>query len=158
MDETNQKGGTFSQSFTDTAKGKQITDAFINQGADIIFPVAGGAGNGATASAKASNGAVSVIWVDTDGCVSDAADCSVFLGSVTKGIETAVKKIVEDSASGSFQGGTQDILDLTNGGTAFVPGSQLGSKIPADVTADLQTIQQGIIGGSITLTSPSQPK
>jgi basic membrane protein A len=157
-DETNQKGGTFSQSFTDTAKGKQISDAFVNQGADVIFPVAGGAGNGATASAKASNGAVTVIWVDTDGCVSDAADCGVFLGSVTKGIETSVKKTVEDAASGSFKGGTSDIGDLTNGGTAFVPGSQIGSKIPADITADLQTIQQGIIGGTIKITSPSQPK
>ena len=157
-DETNQKGGTFSQSFTDTAKGKQITDAFVNQGADVIFPVAGGAGNGATASAKASNGKVSVIWVDTDGCVSDADSCGVFLGSVTKGIAAAVTKTVEDAAAGNFKGGSADIGDLSNGGTAFVPGTQIGSKIPADVTADLATIKQGITDGTIKITSPSQPK
>ena len=42
--------------FTDQNKGKQITQAFIGQGADIIFPVAGGTGLGSAAAAKASNG------------------------------------------------------------------------------------------------------
>ena len=45
-DEKKQKGGTFSNSFTDLNKGKQITQTFIGQGADIIFPVAGGTGLG----------------------------------------------------------------------------------------------------------------
>ena len=45
-DEAKQKAGTFSNSFTDLNKGKQISQAFIGQGADIIFPVAGGAGLG----------------------------------------------------------------------------------------------------------------
>ena len=43
-DEANQKGGTFANSFTDANKGKQITQQFQQQGADIIFPVAGGTG------------------------------------------------------------------------------------------------------------------
>src|SRR6185437_2184495 len=80
--ETNQKGGTFDPStsnpFGDTAGGQAISKAFIAQGADVIFPVAGGTGEGAAIAAKASGGKVSVIWVDTDGCISDAADCSVF--------------------------------------------------------------------------------
>ena len=54
----------------------------------------------------------------------------MFLASVTKGIETAVKKVVEDAAAGNFKGGTQDILDLSNGGTDLVYGQQLGSSIP----------------------------
>src|ERR1019366_10071813 len=37
-DETNQKGGTFAQSFTDQGKGRSITQSFISAGADIIFP------------------------------------------------------------------------------------------------------------------------
>jgi basic membrane protein A len=70
--EKNQKGGTFANSFTDLNKGKSISQAFIQSGADIIFPVAGGTGLGAGAAAQASGGKVSVIWVDTDGCVSAA--------------------------------------------------------------------------------------
>ena len=157
-DETNPGSGTFSNSFTDTNKGKSITDGFINQGADIVFPVAGGAGRGATASAKASSGKVKVIWVDSDGCVSDNEDCSVFLGSVTKGIETAVKKVVEDSAGGNFKGGTQDVLDLSNGGTDLVYGKQLGSSIPSDLQSEITALKGQITSGAIKITSPSQPK
>jgi basic membrane protein A and related proteins len=157
-DETNPTSGTFSNSFTDTNKGKSITDGFINQGADIIFPVAGGAGRGSTASAKASSGKVKVIWVDSDGCVSDQEDCSVFLGSVTKGIETAVKKVVEDAAAGNFKGGTQDVLDLSNGGTDLVYGQQLGSSIPADLQSEITALKTQITSGTIKIKSPSQPK
>ena len=74
-DEKNQKGGTFANSFTDQNKGKQITQAFVQQGADVIFPVAGGTGLGAGAAAQASSGKVNVIWVDTDGCVSAPQYC-----------------------------------------------------------------------------------
>ncbi|ACU69717.1 basic membrane lipoprotein [Catenulispora acidiphila DSM 44928] len=155
-DETNPSSGTFSNSFTDTNKGKSITDGFINQGADIVFPVAGGAGRGATASAKA--GKAKVIWVDSDGCVSDSEDCSVFLASVTKGIETAVKKVVEDAAAGNFKGGTQDVLDLSNGGTDLVYGQQLGSSIPSDLQSQITALKAQITGGTIKITSPSQPK
>jgi basic membrane protein A len=157
-DETNQKGGTFSQSFTDSVVGKSTSDNFVNQGADVIFPVAGGAGAGAAKTAAASHGAVTVIWVDTDGCVSDAADCGVFLGSVTKGISGAVKKVVEDSAAGNYKGGTSDILDLSNGGTDLVLGSQLGPKVPAALTTEIAGIKADIVSGKIKITSPSQPK
>jgi basic membrane protein A len=157
-DEKNQKGGTFSQSFTDTNVGKSTSDNFVNQGADIIFPVAGGAGTGAATTAKASGGKVSVIWVDTDGCVSDDKDCAVFLASVTKGINGAVKKVVEDSASGSYKGGVSDILDLSNGGTDLVPGKTLGSGIPAPLTAEIASVKADIVSGAIKITSPSQPK
>ena len=155
-DETNPTSGTFSKSFTDTNQGKSITDGFINQGADIIFPVAGGAGRGATASAK--GGKAKVIWVDSDGCVSDQADCSVFLASVTKGIETAVKKVVEDGAAGNFKGGTQDVLDLSTNGTDLVYGQQLGSSIPADLQSEITALKGQITSGAIKITSPSQPK
>jgi ABC-type uncharacterized transport system permease subunit len=49
--------GTFAQSFTAQNKGKQISQTFIQQGADIIFCVAAGTGLGAGAAA-ASIGAV----------------------------------------------------------------------------------------------------
>jgi basic membrane protein A len=82
----------------------------------------------------------------------------VFLGSVTKGIETAVKKVVEDAAAGNFQGGTQDVLDLSNGGTDLVYGQQLGSSIPADLQSEITALKTQITSGTIKIKSPSQPK
>ena len=156
-DETKQKAGTFAQSFTDQNKGKSISQAFIAQGADVIFPVAGGTGLGAGAAAKASGGKVSVLWVDTDGCVSAAQYCDVFLASVTKGLGDSVQKYVTAAAGGTFPTGNY-IGNLTNNGTGLVLGKTLGSKVPADITADLDKIKADIGSSAIAITSPSQPK
>ena len=69
-DEAKQKGGTFAQLVHRPEQG-QVRSArrSSQQGADVIFPVAGGTGLGAGAAAQASGGKVNVIWVDTDGCV-----------------------------------------------------------------------------------------
>src|SRR6476619_2277452 len=104
--ENKQKSGTFANSLTDQNKGKQISQAFVQQGADIIFPVAGGTGLGAGAAAQASNGKATVIWVDTDGCVSAAQYCSVFLTSVTKNLSDSVKVYVRAASQGAFPKGS----------------------------------------------------
>ena len=95
-DEKNQKGGTFANSFTDANKGKSITQTFQQQGADIVFPVAGGTGVGSAAAAQASNGQLSVIWVDTDGCVSVPQYCKYFLTSVTKNLTGSVQQYADE--------------------------------------------------------------
>jgi len=161
-DETNQKGGTFDPStsnpFGDTAGGQSISKAFISQGADVIFPVAGGTGLGAAIAAKGSGGKVSVIWVDTDGCVSDAADCSVFLTSVVKGLASAVTTYANDFAAGKSLGGGSYIGTLANNGTGLAPFHNFDSKVPASVKTELDGIKADIISGKIAITSPSVPK
>ncbi len=157
-DEKNQKAGTFAQSFTDQNKGRSITQSFIQQGADIIFPVAGGTGLGSGAAAAASGGKVSVIWVDTDGCVSAQQYCSVFLTSVVKGLATSVTSYANDVAAGKKLGGQSYIGTLANNGTGLAPFHEFDSKVPADVKADLDKIKADITSGAIQITSPSQPK
>jgi basic membrane protein A len=156
-DETKPKSGAFAQSFTDQNKGKSLSATFIGQGADVIFPVAGGTGLGAGAAAAASGGKVSVLWVDTDGCESAAQYCDVFLGSVTKGLADSVQKYVEAAAGGTFPTGNY-IGDLSNKGTDLVLGSKLGAKVPADLKSELDKIKTDIVSGAIKITSPSQPK
>jgi basic membrane protein A len=160
--ETNQKGGTFDPStsnpFGDTAGGQAISKAFIAQGADVIFPVAGGTGEGAAIAAKASGGKVSVIWVDTDGCISDAADCPVFLTSVVKGLASAVTTYANDFAAGKSLGGSSYIGTLANNGTGLAPFHDFASKVPASTQTELTQITSDIESGKITITSPSQPK
>jgi basic membrane protein A len=155
-DETNQKGGTFAQSFTDQNQGKQIAQTFIQQGADIIFPVAGGTGLGAGAAAQASGGKANVVWVDTDGCESAAQYCQYFITSVTKNLSDSVKQYVTQAASGTFPTGSY-VGTLKNNGTGLAPFHQFDSKVPADLKSDLDKVKQGIIDGSIKITSPSQP-
>jgi basic membrane protein A len=155
--EKNQKGGTFSQSFTDQNKGKQISQTFIQQGADIIFPVAGGAGTGAATAAQAAGGKVSVIWVDTDGCISAAQYCKYFLTSVTKNLTGSVLEYIRKAASGSFPTGSY-VGTLSNNGTGLAPFHDFDSQVPASLKSEIDKVKAGIADGSIKITSPSQPK
>jgi basic membrane protein A len=156
-DEKNQKAGTFAGSFTDQNKGKTISQALVQQGADIIFPVAGGTGLGAGAAAASSGGKVNVIWVDTDGYVSAPQYAKYFLTSVTKGLATSVTEYAKQVASGTFPSGSY-IGTLANGGTGLAPFHDFDSVVPDSVKTELDTIKSGIQDGSIKITSPSQPK
>jgi basic membrane protein A len=159
-DEKNQKGGTFvnegNNSFTDVNKGKQISQTFIQQGADVIFPVAGGSGLGAGAAAQASGGQVSVMWVDTDGCVSVPQYCKYFLTSVTKNLTGSVTQYVTQAASGTFPTGSY-IGTLANNGTGLAPFHDFDSKVSADIKSQLADVASKIKAGTIKITSPSQP-
>ena len=155
---TNQKGGTFANSFTDQAKGKSITQAFVAQGADIVFPVAGGTGLGSGAAAQASGGKLSVIWVDVDGCISAANYCPVFLSSVTKNLAGGVSAYVTQAATGAQLGGKSYIGTLANQGTGISPFHDFAPKVPSALQTELNTVKAGIIGGTIPVSSPSQPK
>ncbi|MCW2782406.1 MAG: basic rane lipoprotein [Marmoricola sp.] len=156
-DETNQKAGTFAQSFVDLNKGKQISQAFIQQGADIIFPVAGGTGLGAGAAAQASGGKANVIWVDTDGVVSAPQYAKYFITSVTKNLSDSVTEYVNKAAAGTFPTGNY-IGDLSNDGTGLAPYHEFESTVPADLTTQLAKVKADIISGAIKISSPSQPK
>jgi basic membrane protein A len=155
-DEKTQKG-TFAGSFTDQNKGKQIATTFIQQGADVIFPVAGGVGLGTAAAAEASNGKVNLIWVDFDGCENAAQYCKLFLSTVLKNIPAIVTKTIEDAAAGNFKSGAY-VGNLQNDGTGLGSFHEFDSKVPAELKTELEQIKQDIIAGKITIQSKVQPK
>src|SRR5690606_2780274 len=80
----NQVAGTFN----DPAKGKEIALAQINQGADVVFPIAGGTGLGALQAVKEAGGGKLAVGVDSDQALifkdSDPAQAEVILTSVEK--------------------------------------------------------------------------
>jgi basic membrane protein A and related proteins len=143
--------GTFAGNFTDLSAGQRIANTFITEGADIIFPVAGGVGLGSAKAVQAANQSgknVNMMWVDTDGCVSAAAYCKYFITSVGKGVTSAVKASVVSAASGSFKGGSY-IGTLTNGGVTLAPYHDFASKVPAALQAEIATIKTQIENGTI---------
>ncbi len=149
-DETTQKGD-FVGSFTETAAGQSLTNTYIGENADVIFPVAGGDGLGtakAIQTADAGGKHVLMEWVDTDGCVSAATYCSFMLTSVTKGLTEAVKTAVLSAVNGTFKGGTY-IGTLTNGGAILSPYHDLASQVPASLQNEIKTLQTEIEQGKI---------
>ncbi|MGW6282526.1 BMP family lipoprotein [Kribbella sp. NPDC055071] len=148
--------GLFTGDFEDKAKGQNTGQNLITQGADIIFPVAGPSGLGGLQAAKATNGKVNAIWVDTDGCVSAAEYCSELITSVNKGMDVAVQSAVESVVDNKFDNKTF-VGTLDNGGTGLAPFHEWDSKIPADLKSELDQIKADIISGKITIASKAQP-
>ncbi len=151
---TKSQNGTFTGDFTDQGKGKDVTNTFINQGADIIFPVAGNVGLGAAAAAQATSGKANLLWVDTDGCVSAQQYCKLFISSVLKGIQPTVKEAVLSAASGSFKGGNY-VGNLKNDGVGLAPFHDWDSKVPAELKTELNQVKQGIMDGTIKVETKS---
>ncbi|WP_412544275.1 BMP family ABC transporter substrate-binding protein [Longispora sp. K20-0274] len=149
--------GTFAGSFNDQNKGKQITDGFVAQGADVVMPVAGGAGQGSAAAAQASGGKLAVIWVDQDGCDSVKQYCPVFLSTVVKNISDAVKDAALKGAKGESLTGSYTGT-LANNGVSLAPFHEYDSKVPADLKKELDQLKADIGSGKIKIESPAQPK
>jgi basic membrane protein A len=151
--------GSFTGDFTNQTKGQALTQTFISEGADIIFPVAGNVGLGAAkavqdADQQAGSDKVNMFWVDTDGCTSAPQYCTYFITSVTKGIVAAVSNAVLNAAKGTFAGGTY-VGTLANGGAVLSPYHDFASKVPAALQAELKTIETGIENGTIQTPTKS---
>lgn len=143
--------------FENVAGGQTTAKSLISQGADVVFPVAGPAGEGALQEAKASNGKVSAIWVDTDGCVSAESYCSVLASSVYKAMDVAVFDAIKDATQGKFTN-TAFVGTLENNGTGLAPFHEFDSKVSADTKSELDQIKKDIISGTIKIESASQPQ
>ena len=153
------QNGSFTGDFTNQTKGQTLTQTFISEGADIIFPVAGNVGLGAAkavqqADAAAGSQKVNMMWVDVDGCVSAPQYCKYFITSVQKGIVAAVSTAVTSTANGSFKGGNY-IGTLANGGVALAPYHDFESKIPTALQNEVAGLKAGIVDGSIKIATKS---
>ncbi|MFC4148430.1 BMP family protein [Micromonospora mangrovi] len=155
-DKATQKG-SFTNDFAKQDEGKKVSDTLVAQGADIIMPVAGGAGLGTTAAAQASGGKYSVVWVDTDGCKS-TPNCPALLTTVVKNIQDAVKEAVLKAAGGEkLQAKPGFVGTLANNGVSIAPYHDFDSKVPADLKAEVEKLKADISAGTITVTSKAQP-
>ncbi len=141
--------------FGDVAGGRNAAETLIAQGADIIFPVAGPAGEGALQAARDSGGNVKAIWVDTDGCESTDY-CDVLYTSVEKAMDVAVFDTIAAALDGSFTS-EHYVGTLENEGTQLSDFHELDGDVSDEVKAELEQIKGDIISGDIVITSEAQP-
>jgi basic membrane protein A len=138
------KDGSFTEDFEDKAKGQTVAEGMIQQGADVIFPVAGPAGLGGLQAAQEAG--VWGIWVDTDGCVSAAEYCDVLLTSVVKGMDVAVQQAISDSLNGTFSNELY-VGTLENEGVGLAPYAE--GEVDDELAATLEDLKQQVISGEI---------
>ncbi|WP_246159497.1 BMP family lipoprotein [Nocardioides antri] len=139
--------GSFTNDFEDKTAGQSLAQTMIDNGADVIFPVAGPAGLGGLQAAQDAD--AWGIWVDTDGCVSAAEYCDSLLTSVVKGMDVAVEQAIVDSASGQFNNEVYTGT-LENGGVSLAPyGPE--ADIDEELSGKVEELKQMIIDGEITV-------
>lgn len=146
--------GSFTGDFENQANGQNLAQGFIDQGADIIMPVAGPVGLGAAAAAADAD--KKIIWVDSDGFLTTDQG-SIILTSVMKQIGPAVFDTISEAVDGNF---TSDpyIGTLENEGVGLAPFHDLESAVPAELAAQLDTFREQIISGELVIESPNSPK
>lgn len=147
--------GSFSNSFDDQAQGQQLANGFINQGADIIMPVAGPVGLGAAAAAQ-SAGDVWIIGVDSDWYESASEFSSIILTSVLKDIDVSVLDTIADVATGEFSSEPY-IGTLENGGVDIAPFHDFEADVPAELVAEVGALREQIISGELVIETPNAP-
>nr|WP_182354244.1 BMP family ABC transporter substrate-binding protein [Flaviflexus huanghaiensis] len=149
------QSGSFSNSFDDQAQGQQLANGFINQGADIIMPVAGPVGLGAAAAAQTA-GDVWIIGVDSDWYESASEFSSIILTSVLKAIDQSVLDTIADVAEGAFSSEPY-VGTLENGGVDIAPFHDLESEVPADLVSEVEDLREQIISGELVIETPNAP-
>lgn len=145
------KTGQFVGSFTDVNKGKLITQAEIQQGADVVFPVAGPIDQGTATAIQAAGGPKQgyfMEWVDSDGCVSNPSACGVIVSTVQKNIQTSLYDVVSATVSGKFPSGSY-VGTLTNGGVGLAPYHNLASYVPAALQQQITTLRGQVASGTV---------
>ena len=139
--------GLFTGNFDSTEDGRKMGEQLMDQGADIILPVAGDVGFGTAAAVKEHGGAY-LIGVDTDWVVKAPEYADIILTSIEKRIDVSVLSAVQAIRTGTFSGGVH-IGTLDNGGVDLAPYHNLEGLISPKVKADLEQIKADIIAGKI---------
>jgi basic membrane protein A len=135
--------GSFTGNFESLDDGRSFAEAFVQEGADIIMPVAGPVGLGSAAYCK-ETGSCMIVGVDTDWTVSASEYSDVILTSVLKNMNVAVFNAVKAAKEGTFKGGFYIGTLADNGvGIAAVKGAS------AALTSKLDELKSGIISGAI---------
>lgn len=137
---------TYANNFGDPGLGKELALAQIEQGADIVYHVAGGTGAGVIEAAKEKG--VFAIGVDSD---QDGLAPGHVLTSMVKRVDVAVYDVVKRLSEGSLKAGTLR-YGLDVGGVGLSEMKYTRAKIPADYIAKVEDLKQKVISGEIQVT------
>jgi len=146
--------GSFTGDFDNQANGQNLANGFIQQGADIIMPVAGPVGLGAAAAAKTAGNTL-IIGVDADWFETAPDYKDIVLTSVIKQIGQSVFDTVNQAVDDKFSSDPY-VGTLENDGVGIAPFHDLDSQVPAELKTKVEELKASIISGELKVTSPSQ--
>jgi basic membrane protein A len=130
----------YSQDFVDQAKCKELALNQIQQGAKVVFQVAGQCGLGVIDAAKEKN--VQAIGVDAD----QAYLGDQVLTSALKKVDQAVFNSIKGVQDNTFKGGANTIFDVKSGGVGIGKTNAEGAKYADQV----KEVQDKIASGELS--------
>lgn len=140
----------FAGSWTDPLKGKELTLAQYEQGADIVMNVASGTGTGILEAAKEAD--KYAIGVDLN---QDADQPGHVVTSMVKRVDNACYLVIQSVVEGTFKGGSTQYLSLAEGGVSLTDFAEikksLGEKFPQDIVDKCEELSKKIISGEIVV-------
>ena len=145
--------GVTDAAWNNPGKGKELSMAQIDRGADVIFTAAGNSGLGvfdAVEQAGMENGRARrfVIGVDSN---QNMVKPGFVLTSMVKRVDNAVYDIVKDVVDGRFRGGFH-VFGLESDGVAYVIDEYNRNLVSADAIQVAEEARRKIIAGEIKVT------
>ncbi|MGD2253679.1 MAG: BMP family ABC transporter substrate-binding protein [Anaerolineales bacterium] len=149
----------FAGTFSDLQVGIDIAQGMMNEGADVIFGVAGPTGNEAIKHATQSG--AWAIGVDTDQWITvfggeetvPVPGSDRVLSSAMKRLDNAVYFTIVDQLQGLFSSGTQR-YNLAGEGVGLAPFHETAGAIPQDVLDALANAEAAILAGGFNTGYP----
>ena len=141
---------SFAGTWNDPLKGKELTLAQYEQGADIVMNVASGTGPGILEGAKEAG--KYAIGVDLN---QDNDQPGHVLTSMVKRVDTACYSVIESVVNGTFAGNSVSYLDLEVEGVSLtdfaVIKEALGDTFPEEILTQLEEIEAKIVSGELVV-------
>jgi basic membrane protein A len=143
--------GLFTENFEKLDDGRTFAQNLVDEGADIVMPVAGPVGLGSAALAtELGTDKLMIIGVDSDQFESDTANQAVYLTSVLKNMDVTTFNAIQAVADGTFAGGVT-VGTLANGGVGLAPYHDMDSMVSPELKEQMTALQAGIIDGSVSV-------
>jgi basic membrane protein A len=140
--------GLFTGNFESLEDGRNLGESLMDEGADIIMPVAGPVGLG-TAAAAEERGGVYIVGVDNDWAIVNEAYAPIVLTSVLKNMDITTYNVIEAVINGTFEGGVT-VGTLENGGVGLASFHELDGEVSDDLRAELDDVAAKLIAGELS--------
>jgi basic membrane protein A len=140
--------GLFTGNFESLEDGRNLGESLIDEGADIIMPVAGPVGLGTAAAAKARSGTY-IVGVDNDWAIVNSTYAPITLTSVLKNMDSTTFNVIKSVIDGTFAGGVT-VGTLENGGVGLASFHNLDGMVSADLKAELDDVSAKLISGELS--------
>lgn len=137
---------SYAAGFGDPGQGRELAEAQIDRGADVIFQVAGGTGLGVFEAATSRM--TYAIGVDSN---QNSIAPGRILTSVLKNVDNSLFQAMQRFIAGELPFGVTEKLGLSNGGVGLAKDEFYMDLVPENIRKLVDDAEQAIIAGEIVV-------